>query len=305
MNRRSRPRPHASIDGFDAARWRALDGLNVEQPWQTLPDHVERTSLGRPWLGLKVWHQVGPHGDLYVPPLGNHTILLRRGASTRLLQRQGNAVDECAWQPGMAVVVPTDTPSFWRSEVRRDNIHIDLAPVWLQRASGGRCVALQPCFGRKDAVLSGFAELLLSSLDSNVSLNPDFGEHLAMGIAIHLIENYASGTAPARAPATLSRRQMRVLGDAVADEFDGCWTVARLAALVDLSPFHFALGFTLPAASLAFARAVSVSSARASATPMRRLAKLSGLPNRRRSAPGTARASATPSNTMPWASTPP
>lgn len=245
MNRlaRPRPRPHASIDGFDAARWRALDGLHVEQPWQTLPDHVERTSLGRPWLGLKVWHQVGPHGDLYVPPLGNHTILLRRGASTRLLQRQGNAVDECAWQPGMAVVVPTDTPSFWRSEVRRDNVHIDLAPVWLQRASGGGCVELQPCFGRKDPVLSGFAELLLSSLDSNVSLNPDFGEHLAMGIAIHLIENYALGAAPARASATLSRRQMRVLGDAVADEFDGCWTVARLAALVDLSPFHFARAF--------------------------------------------------------------
>ena len=52
-------------------------------------------------------------------------------------------------------------------------------------------------------------------------------------------------------------------------------------------------------------RAVSTSAARARATPMRRLAKLSGLPNRRRSVPGTRRASSTPSNTMPWASMPP
>jgi AraC family transcriptional regulator len=231
------------IEGFDAGRWRALDGLTIDEPWQTLPDHVHRTSQGRPWPGLKVWHQVGPQGDLYVPPLGNHTILLRRGAATRLLQRQGNAVGECAWQRGTAVVVPTDTPSFWRSAVRRDNIHIDLAPIWLQRAAGGDSVVLDACFGRKDAVLSGFADLLLASLDSNVSLNPGFGEHLALGLAIHLIENYALAQGPTRAAATLSRRQMRLLGDAVHAELHGRWTVARLAALVDLSPFHFARAF--------------------------------------------------------------
>lgn len=244
MPQRSHITQHApSIDNFDAGRWRALDGLGIEQPWQTLPDHVHRTSLGRPWPGLKVWHQIGPVGDLYVPPLGNHTILLRRGAPTRLLQRQGNTVGECAWQRGTAVVVPTDTPSFWRSTAQRDNIHIDLAPVWLQRATGGDSVMLSPCLGRDDPVLAGFAELLLASLDSNVSLNPAFGEHLALGVAIHLIENYSHSLAPTRAAATLSRRQMRVLGDAVLAELHARWTVARLAALVELSPFHFSRAF--------------------------------------------------------------
>lgn len=231
------------IENFDANRWRALDCMGIEQPWQTVPDHVYRTSLGRPWPGLKIWHQIGPVGDLYVPPLGNHTILLRRGGPTRLLQRLGNAIGECAWQRGTAVIVPTDTPSFWRSEGRRDNIHIDLAPVWLQRAAGGDNVQLSPCLGRKDEILSGFAELLLASLDSNVSLNPDFGEHLALGIAIHLIENYAQSQSPTRAAATLSNRQMRLLCDAVRDELQTAWTVARLASLVELSPFHFSRAF--------------------------------------------------------------
>lgn len=244
MTPRANPSPSTSpIEGFDISRWRALDGLTIEQPWQTLPDHVHRTSLGRPWPGLKVWHQVGPQGDLYVPPLGNHTILLRRGAPTRLLQRQGNIVGECAWERGTAVVVPTDTPSFWRSATRRDNVHIDIAPVWLQRATGGDSVVLSSCLGREDAVLAGFAELLLASLDSNVSLNPAFGEHLALGVAIHLIENYSHSRAPTRAAATLSWRQMRLLADAVQAELHGRWTVARLAALVDLSPFHFSRAF--------------------------------------------------------------
>jgi len=50
---------------------------------------------------------------------------------------------------------------------------------------------------------------------------------------------------------------------------------------------YTARGLTLEAANFALARAVSVSVARAKATPMRRLVKLSGLPNRRRSVLGT------------------
>jgi AraC family transcriptional regulator len=209
-----------------------------------LPDHVRRTSQDRPWSGLKVWHQVGPMGDLYVPRQGNHTILLRRGQPTRLLQRQGNIVGEITWQRGTAVVVPTDTPSFWRSAALRDNILINLAPVWLQRAAGSDSeVALNHCFGRHDPVLAAFAELLLTSLDSSVSLNPVFGGHMALAIALHLIENYAQTNGTVRTTGTLSRRQMALLEDAVSAELAQRWTVVRLAALVNLSPFHFSRSF--------------------------------------------------------------
>ena len=77
----------------------------------------------------------------------------------------------------------------------------------------------------------------------------------------------------------------------------------RLGAV--LQSFYFATGLTLPAASLARLRASSISTPVATATPMRRFLKLSGLPNRRRSAPGTRSASATPSKAMPLASAPP
>lgn len=236
--------PHTStpIAGFDAAKWRALDHIVIDQPWQTLPDHVHRSSAGRPWQGLMVWHQIGPVGDLYVPPLGNHTILLRHGAPTRLLQRHGNAAVETQWHRGEAVVVPTDTPSFWRSDVQRDNVHIDLAPVWLHRAAGHE-VSLENCFGRKDPVLAAFAEVLMSSLDSNASLNPAFGESVAMGMAIHLIENYAQTSSRPRTRSALSMRQMRRLTDAVAAELHEPWPVKRLADVLGLSPFHFSRAF--------------------------------------------------------------
>src|SRR5512139_897373 len=61
-------------------------------------------------------------------------------------------------------------------------------------------------------------------------------------------------------------------------------------------------GLIAAAAALARLLAVLVVSAEASATPMRRRAKASGLPNRRISTPGVRIASATPSKAMPVAS---
>lgn len=231
-----------AIDGFDMARWQALGEQRTDHPWQALPDHVHRSSAGRPWQGLSVWHQVGPVGDLYVPAHSSCVILVRRGLPTRLLQRHGDLVGEAQWQRGEAVIVPGDTPSFWRSSAVRDNIHIDLAAPWLQRAAGGR-VTLAPCFGRKDPVLAAFAELLLASLDNNASLQPAFGEHMAMAIALHLVENYAMPGERTRQGATLTGRQMRALTEAVTADLHERWPVARLAEIAGLSPFHFARAF--------------------------------------------------------------
>ena len=58
--------------------WQALADRRLDQPWQALPGHeVRRSSPGLPWPGLMLWHQVGPEGDLYVPPTAEHTILFR------------------------------------------------------------------------------------------------------------------------------------------------------------------------------------------------------------------------------------
>src|SRR5512139_1816007 len=80
---------------------------------------------------------------------------------------------------------------------------------------------------------------------------------------------------------------------------------AAEAFVMGLHVFHTFTGLTVAAAALARLRAASVVSAVASATPMRRRAKASGLPNRRRSVPGAASASATSSKAIADASMPP
>jgi AraC family transcriptional regulator len=221
---------------------------------------------------------------VYVPAHSNCVILVRRGNPTQLLQRHGDLVGETLWRRGEAVILPGDTPSFWRSSAVRDNIHIDLAPAWLQRAAGGD-VALGQCFGRKDPVLAAFADLLLASLDNNASLQPTFGEHIAMGIAIHLVENYALPGERPRTGATLTSRQMRQITDAVMAGLHEPWPVARLADIAGLSPFHFARAFKVsfgatPHAWVHFQRMeLAARLVRDSRKPLLEIALLTGHPS--------------------------
>lgn len=235
--------PSRPSSGFDLGRWQALESVQQGAPWQYLPEQVHRTSEGLPWRGLRMWHQIGPAGDLYVPPSACHSILLRRASATELVQRHGRVEQARRWQPSEALIVPAGLPSFWRSAVPRDNIRINIDPTWLRRAADTE-VQLHSCFGRHDPVLEGFGQLLLASLDSNTSLLPSFADTMATGIALHLLENYATTTAhrPPRT-ATLSRRQMAKVSEALEASLHEPWPVARMAALVDLSLFHFTRAF--------------------------------------------------------------
>ncbi|WP_158290143.1 AraC family transcriptional regulator [Ramlibacter sp. WS9] len=223
-------------------RWRQLDSLLLDDPCEALLAQVQRTSAGRPWKGLKVWHQVWGLGDLYVPPARTHCIVLRRSTPTELLQRQGTVTGTARLEPGDAIIVPAETPSFWRSSASRDYVHMDLDPSWLRQAAG-HDVRLGSCFGKADPVLAGFAHVLLASLDSDTSLLPAFADTISMGVALHLVENYAKADTINRNLPMLSRREMRVVVEAVASDLEADWSVAELAALLELSPFHFSRAF--------------------------------------------------------------
>lgn len=229
-------------DAIDLARWRQLDSLLLDDPCEVFPEQVRRSSKGRPWKGLLVWHQMGGQGDLYVPATRGHSVILRRSTATEVLQRQG-AVTEKAWiQPGDSIVVPSEVPSFWRSSVSRDYIHMNLDPSWLQRAVG-RDIRLKSCFGKPDPVIAGFAHVLMASLDNNSSMVPAFSDAIAMGMALHLAENYAESVRDSGHLAALSYREMRAVAEAIEADLGEDWSVVRLAELLDLSPFHFARAF--------------------------------------------------------------
>lgn len=230
-------------EDIDADRWSATADAVIGDPCDTLPEQVRSHSRGRPWRGLAVWHQVGPPGDLYIPRVNAHTILVRRASATELVQRHGATVQHRHWQPGEAIIVPSGVPTFWRSESARDNIHIDLDPAWLQRVGGGAEVRLRSCFGQPDPVLSALAAALLASLHTNASLQPSFADGISLSLAAHLLEHYALPKAQERSQAALSRRELDRIDELVQGDLQQRWSVRQLADIVGLSCFHFCRAF--------------------------------------------------------------
>lgn len=235
--------PASPPPGFDGQRWQALSTASSDEPWRALAGRVRRSSVDRPWSGLVVFNMGGAAGDLYLPPLQVHSVVLRNGAATDLIQCHGNTWAQSRWQPGDAVVVPAGTATFWRSFAPRDNTIVHIAPGWLQRLADGRPAQLRSCFGRADPVLAGLVRVLLDSLDSPVSLNPGFGEAMAQALALHLLEHDALIPATQRAHVALSKRQMDRLRETVLPALDRRWPVNQLAALTGLSQFHFSRAF--------------------------------------------------------------
>lgn len=230
-------------ENIDADRWSAVVAAAFCDPFDVLPEQVRTHSKGRPWRGLAVWHQVGPPGDLYIPRISAHTILVRRAAPTELVQRHGGTMTRRRWLPGEAIIVPSGVPTFWRSDSPRDNIHIDLDPAWLQRVVGGRQVHLRSCFGQSDAVLSALAAALMASLHTNVSLQPSFSDGISMSLAAHLLEHYVQTDRYERPTASLSRRELDRITAMVLGDLQQRWSVRQLADAVGLSSFHFCRSF--------------------------------------------------------------
>ena len=239
------PSDGPSTGPFDLGRWRALEHTRMDEPCEAVPQLVKRSSKGRPWNGLTVWHQVGPAEELYVAPASRHCLVVRRTSATVLVQRQGGSAHTRRWLPGEVIIVPANTPSFWCSDSPRDNLHVDLAPEWLERARGGRGPGadLSASFGVRDPVLAGLAQTLIDSLDSNASLNPLFADGIAMSLAIHLLEHHARPARVSEPRTGLSRREMQRIVDLVRSHLGEPLSVQRLATEVQLSPYHFARCF--------------------------------------------------------------
>lgn len=238
--------PVLNATQVDSRRWRGVERQFMDEPLDAVPkEQVQCSSAGLPWHGISLWHQRADAQDLYIPPAGKHCIIVRRGPSTGLLQRHGNEMHNARWQTGEVVLLPAHTASFWRTELPRDNLHLDLSPQWLQKVSGedSACIALRSCFGKNDALLTQLVQVLLLALNDNSALQPSFADGIAASVAIHLLEHYRAPGSVAQPAAALSARQLRRVQALVLDNLDQPLTTSLLAAEVQLSAYHFSRCF--------------------------------------------------------------
>jgi AraC family transcriptional regulator len=108
----------------------------------------------------------------------------------------------------------------------------------------GRTDALfDMCMGIEDARVSTLIELVRAEIEAGGPTGGAYGEALSLALASRVASLCASMPGSQRRAATLSSKQLRHITEHIGKNLSEELTIDRLAALVNMSPFHFARCF--------------------------------------------------------------
>ncbi len=205
-------------------------------------DSVGLTSAGLGWRGLLLEQQrlepaETPDGYLPWHVLGVHL------STTRVLEDR----DDGRWvrrrlQPGDVTLRPAGLPgrAAWREPVEALNVALD--PVELAEATGGGTIARRSAFG-PDPVAHGLALALRAEVVAGGASGALFADGLRTALAAHLVARHGAPASTPRAARPLTAAELCRVRECIEVDLTGELRLADLAAVVPLTPQHFARAF--------------------------------------------------------------
>jgi AraC family transcriptional regulator len=200
--------------------------------------------------GLSVAAVRAPVAERDGPPAAEHRVLVNVGRPYRLVETLGGVEHATPGLPGDVAVVPAGTPFAVRS---RDGVPQDVAALVVAVApallaevldAGGVRGAAEPLpvVGARSPAVASLGGLLAAGLHDTSDVGLLALDGLAQALLAAVVRDHAAVRPPAPA-AGLSRAQLDRVLRHVEDHLAGPVTVADLAGLAAVSPFHFSRQF--------------------------------------------------------------
>jgi AraC family transcriptional regulator len=203
------------------------------------------------WVGLEAArYRETPAFELEQPALTHHKLVLFIRPPEELDLRFEGGKRHVPPPSGAIFVVPAGSPHWVRSSGCKDQLHILLEAGLVTRVAA-EAFDLDParltvppldCLDRphlRAAMAAVDAELTSGGAGGRLA-----AESLANVLAVHLIRHVLAPRSPARGrDGTLPRGRLRAVLEYIEEHLDGCPTLAQLAAVVGLNPYHFARQF--------------------------------------------------------------
>jgi AraC family transcriptional regulator len=203
------------------------------------------------WVGLEAArYRASPASEIHQPPLTHHTLILYTRPPEELELWCDGVNRSVRPATGSISVVAAGQPVRWRWRGCKDALHVYLEPGLVARVAA-------EAFGLDPArvtvpLLAGqdFPQLraAMLALDAELTAGDAGGrlaaESLANVLAVHLIRRALAPCRLARGPdGALPRERLRAVIAYIEDHLDARPTLAQLAAVAHLSPYHFARQF--------------------------------------------------------------
>ena len=192
---------------------------------------------------------VAPYGPNAIPAFREDLLIIQ----LRPLQRLSMKLERWVHTkivPGDLVIVPRGEPRIWDVDGTAEALIVSLPPT-LTRKTALHDIDYNPAFlefmprmGHADPLVHAIGHAVLGELQSGGLLGALYLESLFRTLAIHLLRNHAVfAKRPPPVNGKLPPATVQCVRDYVHAHFSEEITLEALAALVHLSPYHFARNF--------------------------------------------------------------
>jgi AraC family transcriptional regulator len=203
------------------------------------------------WVGLEAARYCGaPASEIDLSPLTHHAIVLITRPPEELDLRYDGVQRHTPPPAGSIIVVPAGIPARWRWGGRKDSLHIYLEPGLVARAAT-EAFGLDPTrltVPPLDGLDLPQLRAAMGAVDAELTAGSAGGrlaaESLANVLAVHLIRHVLTPRRLARGPdGALPRGRLRAVVEYIEEHLGASPTLAQMAAVARLSPYHFARQF--------------------------------------------------------------
>ena len=230
---------------------KAVHPFDLNGYYLALREKSFATSYGMGWKGLQAVRMDSPDGEFSVMiTRSTHVLWLIVGPPEKMELRYEGVNRDMPLPAGSIAVVPAGSSVLSRWQGSRDWLFIYLEPSLVTRVAAesfeldpSRTV-VPPLDGLNVPELRSAMLAVDAELRAGGGGGPLLVESLANVLAVHLIRHTTGARRlPASADGALPRRKLRTVIEYIMENLGGSMTLEQMAAVVHLSPYHFARQF--------------------------------------------------------------
>ncbi len=233
------------------AEIKTLHPFALNAYYSALRERILATSYGMGWKGLQAVRMESPGGEFSaVITASTHVLVLSVRPPEKMDLRYEGVKRDLPPPAGSIAVVPAGSSVLSRWQGSKDSLLIYLEPSLVERVAAESFeldptrTVVPPLDGLnvpelRSAMLAVDAELRVGGVGG-----PLMVESLANVLAVHLIRHTTGAhRLPASTDGELPRRKLRTVIEYIMENLGGSPTLEQMAAVVHLSPYHFARQF--------------------------------------------------------------
>ena len=216
-------------------------------PASLLSAGVEATSQNLGWRGLQaVRYRNLATNEIQIPSLSQHLLILHTKPAPVMNLRYQDVKREIPPSVGSITVIPPGsvTDCCWRGTKDGFNIHLDPKLVAQVAASSFELDLSRTAVPSRDTLMASELRIIMLAVDAELRTGgvggPLIIESLANILAVHLIRHlFGLGQSRTATHSAFPRLKLATVIDYIMANLDAKPTVEQMAALAQLSPYHF------------------------------------------------------------------